>query len=131
MDDTRRARLAHRIQIELSEMLMKGEIKDHRVDSLFSFSYVKLAKDGSTARIGVSGYKSHAGIDRAVEGLNSAAGFLQARIGKSIRLRATPRLYFVPDHSIEEGQAVIRTLDEALHEEDEQRRTASEQADGP
>jgi len=130
MDDTRRARLAHRIQIELSELLMKGEIKDHRVDSLFSFSYVKLAKDGSTARVGVSGFKSHAGIDRAVEGLNSAAGYLRGRIGKAIRLRTTPRLYFVPDHSIEEGQEVLRTLDEALRDENEKRRTASEQADG-
>ncbi len=121
MDETRRARLAHRIQIELSEMLMRGEIKDHRVDSLYSFSYVKLAKDASVARIGVSGLSGHAGIEKAVEGFNSAAGFLQSRIGRSIRLRTTPRLYFVPDHSIEEGQAVLQTLDNLRREEDERR----------
>ena len=126
MDETRRARLAHRIQVELSELLMKGEIKDHRVDSLYSFSYVKLARDASTARVGVSGFKSHAMIERAVEGLNSAAGYLQKRIGKVIRLRSTPRLFFVPDYSIEEGQAVLRTLDEALHDEDGKRRPPAE-----
>lgn len=130
MDDTRRARLAHQIQIELSGLLMKGEIKDHRVDSLVSFSYVKLAKDGSTARVGVSGFKTRAGIDRAVEGLTSAAGYLQGRIGKAIRLRSTPRLHFVADHSIEEGQEVLRTLDEALRDGDEKRRTPPEQTDG-
>lgn len=125
MDDTRRARLSSRVQHELSDLLMRGEIKDHRVTSLVSFSYVKLAKDGSTARVGVSSFLDHSSLERAVEGLNSAAGYLQGRIGRTLKIRATPHLHFVADHSIEEGQAiidVINTLDvspEAPAEHDE------------
>ncbi|MFO8043292.1 MAG: 30S ribosome-binding factor RbfA [Alkalispirochaeta sp.] len=128
MDDTRRARLAHRIQEELSTLLLKGEIKDHRVNTLISFSFVKLAKDGSVARIGVSSVLEDRVVNAAVEGLNSGAGYLQGRIGRTLKLRQTPRLYFVADHSIEEGQAIINTINElAQHEE---RDSSSQQTDG-
>ena len=42
-------------------------------------------------------------LDRAVEGLNSAAGFMQARIGKRLRTRLTPKLHFVADRGIRAG----------------------------
>ncbi len=112
MDETRHARLESRILHELSTLLMRGEIKDHRVDTLVSFSYIKLAKDAATARIGVSTMlqdPNHA--RRAVEGLNSAAGYLQGRLGKVLHTRTTPLLRFVEDHSIEEAQRIIRRID--------------------
>ncbi|MFW5642780.1 MAG: 30S ribosome-binding factor RbfA [Alkalispirochaeta sp.] len=112
MDETRRARLEQRILTELSELLLRGEIKDHRVSTLVSFSYIKLAKDAGSARIGVSSILDHAAVDAAVAGLNSAAGYLQSRIGRVLRTQVTPRLRFVPDHSIEEGQEIIRKIDD-------------------
>ena len=127
MDDTRRARLAQRIQEELSGLLLRGEIKDHRVNSLFSFSFVKLAKDGSTARIGVSSVLPNGNVARAAEGLNSAAKYLQGRIGRTLKVRQPPRLYFVEDHSIEEGQAVIQKINQISA--DEQRDPSSSQTD--
>lgn len=128
MDDTRRARLAQRIQEELSTLLLKGEIKDHRVNTLISFSFVKLAKDGSVARIGVSSVLEDHVVNAAVEGLNSGAGYLQGRIGRTLKLRQTPRLYFVADHSIEEGQAIINTINELTQHEE--RDSSSQQTDG-
>tara|TARA_B100000614_G_scaffold173717_1_gene155165 strand:+ start:35 stop:424 length:390 start_codon:yes stop_codon:yes gene_type:complete len=128
MDETRRARLAQRIQEELSTLLMRGEIKDHRVNSLISFSFVKLAKDASVARIGVSSVLDHRAVDAAVAGLNSGAGYLQSRLGRTLKVRQTPRLYFVADHSIEEGQRVINTINELAS--NEQRDSSSEQTDG-
>ncbi len=130
MDDTRRARLSQRILHELSELLLRGEIKDHRVNTLVSFSYIKLAKDGSTARIGVSSFLDHKKVDLAVEGLNSAAGFLQSRIGRVLKTQVTPRLHFVADHSIEEGQEIIRTINTLEFSDDEQRDSAAGQDDG-
>lgn len=114
MDETRKARLEHRIQHELSDLLMRGEIKDSRVPTLVSFSFVKLARDASSARVGVSTILDDDRLGAAVEGLNRAAGFLQSRIGRMLRTRATPRLYFVADRSIAEGQDVIRRIDEAV-----------------
>ncbi|HKK47797.1 MAG TPA: 30S ribosome-binding factor RbfA [Alkalispirochaeta sp.] len=128
MDDTRRARLAHRIQEELSTLLLKGEIKDHRVNTLISFSFVKLAKDGSVARVGVSSVLEDHVVDSAVAGLNSGAGYLQGRIGRTLKMRQTPRLYFVADHSIEEGQEIINTINELSR--GEERNSSTEQTDG-
>lgn len=128
MDDTRRARLAQRIQEELSTLLLKGEIKDHRVNTLISFSFVKLAKDGSVARIGVSSVLEDHVVDAAVAGLNSGAGYLQGRIGRGLKMKQTPRLYFVADHSIEEGQEIINTINELASSEE--RNPTSEQANG-
>ncbi len=127
MDDTRRARLSQRIQEELSTLLLKGEIKDHRVNTLISFSYVKLAKDGSVARVGVSSVLEDPVVDSAVAGLNSGSGYLQGRIGRTLKMRQTPRLYFVADHSIEEGQEIINTINELSRSEE--RNSSAEQAD--
>lgn len=126
MDETRHARLESRILHELSTLLMRGEIKDHRVDSLVSFSYIKLAKDAATARIGVSTMLENPNhLVRAVEGLNSAAGYLQGRLGKVLHTRTTPILRFVEDHSIAEAQRIIRTIDETIRTDDEQRDTST------
>lgn len=121
MDETRRARLEQRILHELSELLLRGEIKDHRVSTLVSFSYIKLAKDASTARVGVSSILDHKAIDTAVEGLNSAAGFLQRRVANVIKTQSTPRLRFYSDHSVEEGQAVIDKINSLTIADDEER----------
>jgi ribosome-binding factor A len=42
-------------------------------------------------------------VDEAAAGLQHAAGFIQARIAKRIRMRLTPKLVFVADHGIKEG----------------------------
>lgn len=115
MDETRHARLESRILHELSTLLLRGEIKDHRVDTMVSFSYIKLAKDAATARVGVSTMLDNPHhVARAVEGLNSAAGYLQGRLGKILRTRSTPLLRFVEDHSIKEAQEIIRTINETV-----------------
>lgn len=52
-----------------------------------------------------------AGDNRAiVDGMNRSAGFLRARLGKSIELRFTPQLHFVADVSYDEA----RHIDELL-----------------
>lgn len=130
MDDTRRARLEHRILQELSDLLLRGEIKDHRVSTLVSFSYIKLAKDASTARIGVSSILDDRAVSTAVEGLNSAAGYLQSRVGRVIRTQVTPRLHFVADNSIEEGQNIVNTINKLEISKDDQRDTTGSETDG-
>ena len=130
MDETRHARLESRILQELSTLLMRGEIKDHRVDTLVSFSYIRLARDAATARIGVSTVlDDQRHVSRAVEGLNSAAGYLQGRLGKTLKTRSTPILHFVEDHSIAEAQQVIRTIDAAIAAENDRPRDGDEQRD--
>jgi ribosome-binding factor A len=42
-------------------------------------------------------------LSRAVEGLQNAAGYIQAQVAKRIKLRLTPRLHFIPDRGIKDG----------------------------
>ena len=112
MDETRRARLATRILRELSTLVQTGMVKDPRVDRLIGFSYCVVAKDGSTARLGVSSYRGLAAAERATAGLRSAAGYLQARVAKVLNTRLTPKLRFVADDSIGLAQRTLQTLGE-------------------
>jgi ribosome-binding factor A len=51
----------------------------------------------------VSTFESEDALLKAVSGLNSAAGFIQGRISRSMRLRLTPKLTFHADQGIREG----------------------------
>lgn len=112
MSEHRLARVERQILEELSAAVMRREVKDPRVSALVSFSHAKVSKDLGYARVWVSGYLSDEELSNAVEALNHAAGFLQAKLGKALKTRSTPKLTFVLDHSIEESYHVIQKLKE-------------------
>ena len=53
-------------------------------------------------------------LERSVKALESAAGFIQARLAKVLKTRNTPVLRFVADNSWREGERVNVLIDEAL-----------------
>ena len=126
MDEIRQRKLEDQIREELSSLILGGEVKDPRVGPFVSLTRVEAARDLSFARVYVSSFAAavdgskvvgagsvtasdpsispeDAAIDSAVDGLNHAAGFMQARIGKRLRTRLTPRLLFVADRGIRAG----------------------------
>ena len=117
MNEVRKKRVESLIRDLVSQMIVTGEIKDPRVSTFISITRVETAKDVTTARIYVSSIESEDALKRAVQGLNSAAGFIQKTIGKGLRMRSTPRLKFYSDLSLKEGFEVSRKLDE-LHKDD-------------
>ncbi len=113
MANVRLKRVESLLREEIGSLILREEIKDPRVDTMVSVSGVSVSRDLEHARIRVSGFKQRQELESAVEGLNHAAGFIQGRIGRKLKLRATPRLNFVVDHSIEEGFEVNRAVDDA------------------
>jgi ribosome-binding factor A len=129
MDEIRHKKLEEQLREELSSLILSGEVKDPRVGPFVSLTRVEAARDLSVAKVFVSAFGVLSGpaggegleaeddgaakakadlaeirrIDEACAGLNHAAGFIQARVGKRIHLRLTPRLTFVADHGIKEG----------------------------
>ncbi|HOZ72524.1 MAG TPA: 30S ribosome-binding factor RbfA [Spirochaetia bacterium] len=103
MDEIRRKRVEETLRTEVSALLMRGEIKDPRVDTFLSITRVEVARDGSHAKLYVSTFRESGALDEGVAGLNNAAGFIQAGISKRLRIRLTPRLVFIPDTGIKEG----------------------------
>ncbi|THB68264.1 MAG: 30S ribosome-binding factor RbfA [Spirochaetaceae bacterium] len=87
----------------VGQLIVSKEIKDPRVCSLASVSRVQVSKDLGYAKIFISGYLESRQLENAVDGLNSAAGFIQARLGAVLKTRRTPRVQFFADNSIAEG----------------------------
>ena len=112
MANVRLRRVESLIREEISSLILRNEIKDPRVDSMVSVSGVNVSKDLEYAKVRVSGFKERDELASAVDGLNHAAGFIQSRIGRKLKFKATPRLTFVADHSIEEGFEVTRSIEQ-------------------
>lgn len=89
--------------MEVSALLMRGDVKDPRVDTFMSITRVEVARDGSHAKLFLSTFKEGDALEQGVAGLNNAAGFIQSVVAKRIRIRLTPKLVFVPDTGIKEG----------------------------
>ncbi len=99
---------------EIGRLILSGEIKDPRVDTMAGVHGVKVSKDLTHARVRISGYLEPTALEAAVEGLNSAAGFIQKRLASRITLRVTPRLQFVIDTSIQEGFRINKTIEDIV-----------------
>lgn len=103
MDETRRKRVEEQLRHEVSELILRREVKDPRVDSFLSITRVEVARDGSHAKLFVSTFREGDALAKGVAGLNNAAGFIQAGISRRLRIRLTPRLVFLADPGIKEG----------------------------
>jgi ribosome-binding factor A len=118
MDEIRRRRVEEELRDLIAALIIGGEVKDPRVGPFVSVTRVEAARDLSAAKVFVSTIaaardgaallpdrdgEQDAALDRAVEGLQRAAGFIQAQLSRRMRTRLTPRLTFIPDRGIREG----------------------------
>ncbi|MDC7225896.1 MAG: 30S ribosome-binding factor RbfA [Spirochaetales bacterium] len=114
MSEFRMQRIDNMVREAISEMIMRGTVKDPRISKLVSISKVDVSKDLSFARIYISGIESERKIKSSVDGLNSAAGFIQKNLGKKMHTRTTPKLKFIFDSSIKDGFEMTKKL-ESMH----------------
>ena len=110
MSEFRLKRVESLIRDQISGLIMRGVIKDPRVDTLLSVSHVKVSKDLGYADIYISSIRSEKRIEKAVEALNHAAGFIQHKLRGKLRLRNTPILRFKKDDGIAEGFRITQKL---------------------
>lgn len=96
------------IRRELTAILRT--VKDPRVTGLVSIVRVDVARDLGSAKVYVSSMDGLDAARQAVEGLTSAAGYMQRQLGQALRLRCVPQLRFVADDSIEHSAEIARTL---------------------
>ncbi|MDY6933592.1 MAG: 30S ribosome-binding factor RbfA [Spirochaetota bacterium] len=115
MPGYRKERLEELIKRVVADTLLK-DIKDPRI-GFVTVTRVKLSRDYTNAEIWVSVIGDEKDRKNSLYGLRSASGYIQYHIGKSIRLKNTPRLKFHIDTSIEEGVDMIDHLDK-LEKED-------------
>lgn len=108
---TARMRRVNEVMREVLGAAITTELKDPRI-GFVTVTDVDTSPDLRAARVYVSVLGSEAERDRALEGLDSAHGFLQGRIASELRMKRTPTLSFHYDETIEQGVRISRLLDE-------------------
>ena len=98
-------------------MAILAELKDPRVRDV-TVTYVEVSPDLRHAKVHVSvmGDETHQKL--TLRGLQSAAGFLQAKIAERIDIRYTPKLSFMLDQGVKRSIEVAKILREVLPPED-------------
>lgn len=112
MGQYRMQRLDAQLRDEISALLLRGEVRDPRVSSFLSINRVDVSSDLSYAKVYVSTFLSDGQLEKGVEGLNCAAGFIQSSIAKKLRIRKFPKFTFLIDKGMKEGFRVIQRLNE-------------------
>ncbi len=120
MNEVKRStRVAERVRQELSMLLLTGSVR-HPMASELVITHVRVTDDLSLARVYIRLLDSNCPAPRreaAVSGLERAAGYLRAQIGKSLHMRRTPALEFFWDEVIDEARRIGRLLEEVRGEE--------------
>jgi ribosome-binding factor A len=102
--------------MELSEMLVKGEIHDPRLDGI-SITDVIVDRELAYAEIYVSAVEGVSRSKEVLKGLEAASGFLRKNLAERVELRAFPRLRFHWDVTPERADRIERLIVE-IHKEE-------------
>ncbi len=100
----------------IGELLLR-DLRDPRLE-MVTLTEVKVAADLKSATV----YFSARGVvqkeEEALEGFQSAGGYIKKALAKELRLRYTPELFFKVDHSFEYGSKIDRLI-KTIHREEE------------
>lgn len=105
----RSQRISDMIMKEVSEMVVKGEIKDPRVAPVF-ITGVKVTDNLSDAEIFFTVMEGESGKEEALHGLESAKGFVRGKLAGRLRMKRIPELKFSYDEALEKGYKVDEIL---------------------
>lgn len=102
----RQLRVGEALRHALSEILMRGDIRDGDLESVsVTVTQVKPSPDmrHATAFVEPLGGRN---ADKIVAALNRHKGFIRGEMGRMIALKFTPELRFVEDTSFAEAQKI-------------------------
>ncbi len=105
----RKEKLEKQIIRLISEVIIK-EINDPRI-GFASITEVNLNKDCSIAHVGISVIGDPKDRRKALDGLNSARGYIQRFVGKNLRIRNVPKIKFELDSSVADGVRMVDLLE--------------------
>ena len=127
MGQYRLQRLNDQLRDEISQLILRGEVKDPRVSNFLSINRVEVTNDLSYAQVYVSSFLPDNQVKKGVDGLNAAAGFIQREIAKKLRIRQFPKLQFLVDAGMKAGFDMVQKLNELEREEKKNEQEKSEE----
>ena len=114
MKEVRKLKVESLIQEIIGHLIITEEIKDPRVSSFLSVKEVRVSSDLSSAKVYMSSFQTEKSLEKGVQALNHAAGYIQGLLGKRMATRSTPKLVFIADDSIVKGMELNHKIDESL-----------------
>lgn len=112
----RTQRVNELLRQEMSRVI-QVELRDPRLHSLISITYVDTSEDLRYAKVHVSVLGDTSQKASALHGLDSAAGYIRKELGVVLPLRYIPRLTFVLDESLEKSEAIQRAINSMVDDE--------------
>ncbi len=103
---------------ELSNII-RGEIKDPRINPMTSVVSVEVAPDLKTCKAYISVLGGEESQKDTIKGLKSAEGYIRRQLARNLNLRNTPEITFILDQSIEYGVNMSRLIDEVTKKDSE------------
>lgn len=110
--------MAHRIERvnsllrqEIKELLQR-QVKDPRLDHFVAVTEVSTSPDLRHAKVFISCMGSEQEIQETLSVLTAASGFFRNELARRLRLRRIPELSFQWDASIEQGDYLLKLIDE-------------------
>jgi ribosome-binding factor A len=118
MPTVRQKRVADRIRLELSDLLLR-ETRDPRL-ALVTVTDVTIDRDLAYAEIYVNAMGAEGRRAEVMGALDGAKGYLRREIARRIPLRRTPELRFHWDPSLEHGERIAQLLDMLAVDDEEE-----------
>jgi len=111
-------RLAEELRKVISEMLLKGDLKDPRFKGMIGISGIDVSGDGSYATIYITALSYTPGVEMTAEekkdilaAFEKSSGYIRGVAGKAIRVRYIPELIWKFDESFDYGAKMDKILD--------------------
>lgn len=104
-------RINGEVQKVLSEII-RGEIKDPRINPMTSVVQVIVAPDLKTCKAFISVLGDEKSQESTLNGLRSAVGYIRRQLAKELNLRNTPEITFIMDQSIAYGVSMSKKIDD-------------------
>lgn len=120
MDDIRKQRIENLMKEKISQMIVRGDIKDPRVNTMVTVSRVDISRDLSIAKVYISSLFEGDSLKKVVQGFKSASGFIRTELARKMDLRHMPELRFIEDESVAESFHMVKTLESLVPQEEKE-----------
>lgn len=108
----RSGRLGEEIRKIISNMMLRGDLKDPDISPITSITAVDVSSDGSYATVYLSVLGSEEEKKATLNALKRAAGFIRNNIGRAVKIKHVPELTFKIDTTLEYGIHISKIIDD-------------------
>jgi ribosome-binding factor A len=111
-DFQRTDRVGAQLQRELSD-LIRDEVEVEGL-GMVTIQEVRVVRDFSHAKVYYTTMGNRLSLKECTGALNQAAGHLRWMLGRQLKLRTVPKLFFIYDESIEKGEHLDALIEQAV-----------------